>query len=281
MVWNPREDTWEKTYLSFIKRGFCYGLEKWIDDQRKLYSDKKLSKENLHRLQAINFKFQPQDNEGFPIGWGCYNELNDKFSRKRDRLKRANSKFKKPNKQEIKDKKKQNDSNKTLNNYYNRRRSVKDSFDSKLIDLSNDELIDKIKKIISGKSMYYESYKLFYKEIVDSKVFKGWYGNPFKLDSEGFTSDIDNSSKYFELMSFNKTEINPLIREMACNYMLDYFKEIGSNHLKSFQPLEYLISFYKKEKNTDELKRLKKYIEKYPLLIMLYEIKINNALLEA
>ena len=33
MVWNPKEDEWEKKYLSFRKKGFCYGLEIWIKEQ--------------------------------------------------------------------------------------------------------------------------------------------------------------------------------------------------------------------------------------------------------
>jgi hypothetical protein len=33
MVWNPKEDDWEKSYLKFRRRGLCYDLELWIKEQ--------------------------------------------------------------------------------------------------------------------------------------------------------------------------------------------------------------------------------------------------------
>jgi len=46
----------------------------------------------------------------------------------------------------------------------------------------------------------------------------------------------------------------------------------------SFAPLDYLISFHKSEKNIDEILKLKNYIEKYPLLSLLYKDKIDGIL---
>jgi hypothetical protein len=50
--------------------------------------------------------------------------------------------------------------------------------------------------------------------------------------------------------------------------------------LKSFKPLGFLISHNKKEKNVDELLKLKKFINKYPLLFELYNDRIEKVLIK-
>mgnify|MGYP006111991777 CR=1 FL=1 len=47
---------------------------------------------------------------------------------------------------------------------------------------------------------------------------------------------------------------------------------------ENFPPLDFLISFYKSQKNVDQLLRLKKFIQEYPMLFELYDYKINKIL---
>ena len=42
--------------------------------------------------------------------------------------------------------------------------------------------------------------------------------------------------------------------------------------------LDFLITFYKSQKNVDQLLRLKKFIQEYPMLFELYDYKINKIL---
>jgi hypothetical protein len=50
--------------------------------------------------------------------------------------------------------------------------------------------------------------------------------------------------------------------------------------MKKFKPLDFLISYFKKEKNLLELLSLEKFINKYPLLFQLYNDKMKNILLK-
>ena len=83
MLWNPKVDNWEILYEKFknkfvieiIKDSFNeYGnhwrklrelndLETWKEEQRRLYKNDKLGKENLARLNFINFPFDLEPNE--------------------------------------------------------------------------------------------------------------------------------------------------------------------------------------------------------------------------
>ena len=283
MVWNPKEDVWEKQFLSFKKRGYCYGLKKWINKQRLLFKENQLNKENLYRLQSIEFQFDSQEKELFPIGWKCYNELYEKLERKRNKLKREYNKV--SSKPKIK---KENKFQKAYNLYNFRKYSLEDKINSKFKNLSNNELLLLIDNIVSGKSIYYDSYKKFYEDAIH-KIFDGpkkenpmdiplTQGNPARADLEGLQLNIKGRSQYFELLAFNTTEIDPQIRKVACENMLNYFKDISTDQPKNFKPLDFLISYYKKQKNTEELLKLKEYINQYPLLLELYNDKIYSIL---
>jgi hypothetical protein len=86
---------------------------------------------------------------------------------------------------------------------------------------------------------------------------------------------LDDSGIYYNLKYFNKNNINPLVRKYCCEKMLDFFYVVGKEKMRSFAPLDYLISYHQDEKNINELQKLKKYIEKYPLLNILYKDKIE------
>ena len=285
MVWNPKEDVWEKQFLSFKKRGYCYGLKKWINKQRSLFEENKLNKENLYRLQSIDFQFTPKENELFPISWKCYGELYNKLERKRNKLKREYNKLN--SKSKIKKKKRTQD---PRDIYEFRKYSLLDKINSNFKNLPNDELLLLIEKIVSGKSIYYDSFKKFYEDAIH-KIFNGpkkenpmdiplAQGNIARADLEDLQLNIKGRSQYYELLAFNTREIDPQIRKVACENMLNYFKDISTDQTKNFKPLDFLISYYKKQKNTEELLKLKEYINQYPLLIELYNDKIETILLK-
>ena len=60
--------------------------------------------------------------------------------------------------------------------------------------------------------------------------------------------------------------------------MLKYIPSRNLNSSKSFKEINYLISEYKKQKNTTELEFLLDFINKYPLLKELYLDKISKAI---
>lgn len=287
MVWNPKEDIWEKQFLSFKKRGYCYGLKKWINKQRSLFKENQLNKEDLHRLQSIEFQFDAQENELFPIGWKCYNELYEKLERKRNKLKREYNKVNKPTNSKSKIKK-ENKFQNAYNLYNFRKYSLEEKINSEFKNLTNDKLLLLIDKIVSGKSIYYDSYKKFYEDAIH-KIFNGpkkenpmdiplSKGIPARADLESLQINIKGRSKYFELLAFNTSGIDPQIRKIACENMLNYFKDISTDQTKNFKPLDFLISYYKKQKNIDELLKLREYINEYPLLLELYNDKIETIL---
>ena len=84
MLWEPNKDPWEKKYSLFQKKPFSNFLkqiikkepwfsdkklkqiieiEDWVSEQRLLYTENKLTSENLIRLNAINFPFELSNDE--------------------------------------------------------------------------------------------------------------------------------------------------------------------------------------------------------------------------
>ena len=70
-----------------------------------------------------------------------------------------------------------------------------------------------IDKIVSGKSIYYDSFKKFYEDAIH-KIFNGpkkenpmdiplAQGNIARADLEGLQLNIKGRSQYFELLAFN------------------------------------------------------------------------------
>ena len=86
MLWNSKEDKWEKKYIRFRTHGLCNEIEIWVKKQRKLYENNELSNENLYRLQAANFPFTPLPNETFKFTRKSLWELVTKLDRKKARF---------------------------------------------------------------------------------------------------------------------------------------------------------------------------------------------------
>ena len=289
MVWNPKEDEWEKNYLLFRKRGFCYRLEDWIKDQRKLYELDQINIENFHRLQAINFPFDKEKSEQFPMTNKCFYEIESIHSNAWYNEYDKNYKREAESEEAI-----------IKNTIELKINQIRNSFVRDLYKFSYEESISLIDMIIEGEDIFNDDFFIakHTQEIIDKKGLKGKFGNPKYYESVSSTEKLDDSIfyeilKYFNpkdnkklddkwiygyLGNFNKNRIKPMVRKYCCEKMLNFFDVVGNDKMRSFTPFDYLISYYEREKNIDEIKKLEKYAKKYPLLFILYKDKLDRIL---
>ena len=282
MVWNPKEDEWEKNYLKFRTVGFCDELEVWVKDQRILFNNNEISNENLLRLKAIKFPFEPIANEEYPFTrksvWGVIEKLQKKRRRleiKKEKILGVYSSKKKT--KLTKKEKKEKDSQKEVNSFY--RRKFQYCSGDFIFELNEKDALNKIYQIDKGISIYKGRLKNFLDS--ESNKYKSEGRKTPSWVSKFYTEVIDSESKltpnekYNELSSFNTSKFNSVIRTKACEYMLSYISNRNINNSRSFKEIKYLIGAYNKEKNRGKLLALKKLIKKYPLLLELYENKID------
>jgi hypothetical protein len=265
MIWNPKTDEWERNYSKFKKYGVCYDIDDWICTQRKNKISGDISDENLLRLNAANFPFKAPNNEEFVFGPSSQEELLNRWTEKYA--------IKISDKQEY------------INSFFTERLDVKFNVENKLNQLSIKDAKKKIDDIKSGISIYKTALIEFYnKRNSERHIYKEF--KPSKLDLNDLNENLLSFEQFRELTKFNTNKITPEIRRYACQTMLDYFEENYEMRLKessqpfiNFPPINYLISHYKKEKSLEELKKLLKFVEKYPILIEIYDEKISNSIM--
>ena len=285
MLWNPKEDEWEKKYLIFKDNGLCNEIELWVKKQRKLFQNNEILNENLFRLQALNFPFISSKNEEFRFTSNSIWELKNKLFAKQAKLELQEKKNR--GVLEIKKKRKGKLSKKELllkksrsevNSFYNRKYHFCHwEFVQKL---SIEESVIKIAEIEKGNSLQRARLKEFYDKESNKYKSEGRKIPSFirRSFSEINTVKLSANEKYIELSNFIGSKINPVIRKIACQQILKYISNRNLNNSQSFKEINYLISVYKKEKNVTELLKLKDFVEQYPLLIELYFEKINKIL---
>ena len=286
MVWDPKEDEWEKKYLVFRKNGFCDEIELWINEQRALNESNELSNENLYRLEAVDFPFNPSPDESFPFTLNSLDNLNEKLRKKKRRLelkliknppKKLSSKQKKIIVSE-KERKQQQQQQKPVNSFYTKLYMVNGKTNSKVQNLSFKEAKIVIKKIESGLSIYNRPTKEYLDNVVKNKTL-GHFTKSFVKDFyDNLKPDLSKKERYDEISVFSEAHVNIETRIYACKTLLNYYEFIADKKMKTFKPLDCLISNYEKEKDVKELSQLKIYIEKYPMLFELYNYKINKIL---
>jgi len=287
MLWNPKENEWEKKYLSFRTFGFCDELEIWIKEQRSLFNKNEIINENLLRLRAINFPFKVSEDEEFKLTKKSVWNLREKLSLKQSRLEKEEEKKRGVYEEKIKKKKnskltikekKEKESRKEVNSFYNRKYHY--CSDSYLYKLSEKEGLDKLLQINKGESIYNGRLKDFLD--IESKKFKS-QGRKTPFWVRKFYSDVNDDKLssdqiYIQLSIFITSKFSPAVRKNACLYMLKHMSNRNLNNSKSFKEINYLISTFKKEKNIDELLKLREYVNQYPLLLQLYNDKIETIL---
>ena len=305
MLWNPRESIWEKMYLIFKKNGLCDEIEDWAKEQRGLYNNNKLSKENLVRLELIKFPFNPIAGEQFPFTFNSLDVLQEKLRKKKRRLelklfnnppKKLNDKqkeiiYKEQQSRSLK-KTRQKERMKKSKWSVLRSRYVSTVNSFKISNFSIDEVKEIIEKIEKGESMYYLVISDFINNFIAKKKFTKYsllnankpghfFGNSsfetaFLEEHKIFSnSPIDDATKYNQICEFTNSN-DYSIQTYACNIAINYFGVFATNKTRNFQPVELLINLFSERAEVNKLSSLKEKIKKFPLLLELYEKKIDK-----
>ncbi len=281
MVWNPKEDEWEKKYLTFRDYGLCDEIEEWVMDQRKLYNNNTISKENVDRLNAVKFPFVAKENEKFFFTTRSIWKLREKLQTKQRRIEREKEKKegiykdKRKNYSKVKLTKKEKEERREVNSFYSRKFHYTSWEFVKRLDV--EEALNMIENIDIGNSIQRKRLNEFLDEECKKYKEKGKrvpsYIKQFYTNEK---SKLSDSQKYDELSFFNIPKVDPSIRFKASMFMLKYISSRNLNNAKSFKEINYLISHYRKEKNKNKLIFLADFVQKYPVLEELYLEKIND-----
>lgn len=289
MIWHPSgannsHDEWEKKYLAFRKYGLCFEIKSWVLEQRTLFNENNMPKENLHRLQAAEFPFISSDKESFKLTRSSCYALRETLEKKIKSLEVKELKKhgvyeekEKPNltTEELKE-------IKNRNQEYNQFLSKQYSFCNPLsINKLNKEIAtNEIRNIAKGVSYKNKRLELFLKSETikfkqQNKEIPYFIQNAY--DYELSLKKLNDEEIYLELSQFNQSGIKKDFRVLACQIMLNYLGSINLNQSK-FKEIPFLVSHYVDEKNLMKLNELNNIIHKYPLLTELYGKRILRAL---
>jgi len=302
MLWNPKKDPWEIQFSKFKKYRFIDEIEDWVKEQRELHKKGLLNNENNLRLNSINFPFEPELNEQYEFTTNSIWQLKEKLRKKIRRLelkliKNPPKKLTEEQKQvlirekEIQSIKKKNKENKKkklsesqklhrerdriLGSINRAKYWIPEKFSKTILTYSEDKIERLLEDLLNGQSIFKEEFSLFYDSIREKRL-KGKYKTVVKLDSYYRSLDIpvSRTAKYNQLNYFNTPKINIQVRLKACNELLNYYDIAISKNLLHFKPLNFLISFYKKQKDYAQLEKLREYVNSYPVLTELYLEKL-------
>jgi hypothetical protein len=329
MLWNPREDEWENNYNKFRKnilvdviikmRNEEYGLsasklcdlrlqEVWVEQQRDLFENNKLDQENLTRLKAIEFPFNPTREEFSDISIYELVRLVYTIKTLKEQLVESRNHFVrfydlpkeyKNVKSKINLKESIYKSRNKISQLQKEKKSLKFDLKQKIIfdDLkingfsdaeskSKNDFIEQIDRYSKQKPLTWNEKQ---NHEVDGKAYDR--GSSFYFDIY--------SPKYIELSNFllnhynYQEKIDGITYLTSVNFLYsDEIKEYASkkiifildefllrsgrlNHKKSFISVSFLIKFYKKKKNIEELIILKNIIKQHEILTLIYSDKLN------
>lgn len=258
MTWNPSTDEWKKNFIIYREDYICDEIEHWVKEQRSLFIEGKLSKENIIRLESTNFPFKATEDEKFPLTMRTVRKLIDSWYEKY------------PVEIQLDENHIQN----LYNELFDKRKEFYDSLHYKSI--SDLKII--IDSIINKKSVYHEVINNHVQKLKQSGKYKEHLSSENKFWEEDTLID---TSQITQLKIFNNKRFDNHIRAYACELMLDFFEceyEMRQRRIKSFNPLNFLIKYYKEKRSLMYLKRLKVYIEEYPILQTLYSEKLSKAI---
>lgn len=324
MVWNPTTDDWEKNYnlyrterlMEVLKHmiddegscGFHWverfkKLGEWTNEQNDLYEQDSLSKENLYRLQAVDFPLKSI------VGRKTSIQLNVLLLIHRIRhLKRVLSvigqkKFmkyyaikQKPNVESIIKiseeafLNKQNSENSKLEEFSLANRKKWDGINKEIEEKERKEIVtkskDDFKKSIDRicnyeptrwgeKNNYYENNG---KKI---PLYISKYHDIY-LKLQNYIKDIfivNTKVEHYEYSFPIKIKFEKEIKIYAAKKMIafmdDHLLKYGVlNKQKKIEPISYLLDLYNKEKNKEGIVELRSLIEKHELLSLIYRKKI-------
>lgn len=315
MLWNPKVDEWEINYDKYRKEILVdvllkmkfkeYGLsdsklndlknqEVWIKQQRELFYKGKLEEENLKRLKAIDFPFEPTLDENHKITLYQLVRLVYKTKTLKEELVGSRKLFVNfyelplENKnigskidiaEEIVDKKREERKQLELQRELNRTAK----FDAHLEKVRNDIIeilktkpadyfikqIDKTyNKTVSAYSIAFDRYFDIYSEL-NTYLFNTFLFPRTKIDNKVYEE------------TYVKYEFNDDIKRNVSEKMLSILDEklLSTGRLnkkKSFKPISFLVKYYKKKNLVDELLILDKIIQRHQILSIIYSERIKK-----
>jgi len=310
MMWNPNTDIWEKNFINY-KSGFTIDilksmrskswsigaarlrklieLEEWEKNQKILFENGTLSKENLLRLKAINFPFKSSyEQSAIPLSSlialiSRIRELNQFeafFGRTIEFLEDLVQPI-------ILDEKEEKESSQIRKKWEKQEKIKKDAALKILENKSNAYFLKYIDNICKHKPLSWNQ-----KNIVDLSGKKIFSDVKKKLEQYEKLKQIIENTFLFPRTKLNNLvyesvylnyEFNDEIKKYAANKMIilldDYLLKSGIiNYKKRFKPITYLMDIYKKENNMEGLLMLKKLIDNHEILNILYKQRLNKNL---
>lgn len=329
MLWNPSKDIWEKYFILFqsdlMKDVLTYmnrkewsisnkkindliELEKWVVNQQFLFKCGTISKENLKRLNSINFPFDVKHKEN-TLTIVTLIRLISKIRELRieytfSGIKSIAKRYKINEKvyvgapikisEElittalIKEEEEDYENLKKWNQKQENQESTRKSNALAILkDKSNPYFFKYVDKICKHKPLSWNQ-----KNIVDSNGEKLFSDVRKKLEEYEKLKQILENTFLFPKTSLNNVvyesvyldyEFNDEVKKYAANKMIgllnDYLLNSGIlNYKKRFKPITYLMDIYKKENNVEGLLRLKELIDNHEILNVLYKDRLLNKL---
>ena len=326
MLWDPTNDSWEKNY-DFIKKGSLIDYIKttteetnwgekrldqisqaldWIDNQRLLFKNGTIPKENSTRLKAINFSFK---NSEIKISHSTLLNLFCRICNLRSDLSGLGIKgFLRRYK--VKEKAYVGSPIKVSENFiisaYEKyqKQAKKDKLESiRYKEVRGNQRDDKSEKalaILATKSSEYFKNQIDKTSDIGLLSFNQKNNYYFSLGKKVFSYQKKYNDRYGVLnkimdgyFMFPKTRLNNIVYEsVEVEYFFDdEIKEYTAkkmihildefllksgifNKQKSITPISFLMKLYKKDKNLEGLLGLKKLIERHELLNLLYQERL-------
>lgn len=236
MSWDPLNDEWEYYYGIFKIHGLNIIVKDWVLEQRKLYQDNKLKKQNLYRLQAVNFPFKPIKNEDFEVPRFIISDMIEAMDKGKKTFEYGFVKTepiqtvstKKENTELSIDK--INKLKREIDTLFNRKKSPSH------YGMDRDVSID----------IYFDSFWYLRGEYDDKKGKKIKFVCPDEVK-------IYAAEKSIELLDKK------------------LLKSSWFNRVKRFPPINKYISYYDKERNKEKLIYIDNLVKKYPVLKMVYK----------
>ena len=315
MLWNPKVDEWEINYDKYRKEILVdvllkmkfkeYGLsdsklndlknqEVWIKQQRELFYKGKLEEENLKRLKAIDFPFEPTLDENHKITLYQLVRLVYKTKTLKEELVGSRKLFVNfyelplENKnigskidiaEEIVDKKREERKQLELQRELNRtakfdahrekvRNDIIEILKTKPADYFIKQIDKTYNKTVSAYSIAFDRYFDIYSEL-NTYLFNTFLFPRTKIDNKVYEE------------TYVKYEFNDDIKRNVSEKMLSILDEklLSTGRLnkkKSFKPISFLVKYYKKKNLVNELLILDKIIQRHQILSIIYSERIKK-----
>ena len=323
MVWNPTSDPWEKNYnlyrterlmqiLKLMKDdenecGFHWverfkQLGEWTNEQNELYKQDNLSKENLYRLQAVDFPFKSilQRKTSIQLnvvlfihrirhlkrelsgdGWKKFIKY---YAIKQQPY--IGSKIEISEEVVIKKKEKLNDNEESLaykNKWDREHKEIEEKERREVMSKSKDDFIKLIDEISTYGPLTWNSKNNAYigDEGKTIPIYISKYHDVY-LELKNFIKDkfiVFSKEKHYEYSFPIKIEFEKEIKIYAAKKMINILDEhlMKSgilNKQKKIEPISYLLDEYFKQKNREGIDELKSLIERHELLNLIYKNKL-------